>query len=462
MKKFLLLICVLFPCALFAQNIMEIKNDTLHSATYGCMRHFRVAMPTGMPSDTKYNLLFVLDADYAFDVVAAAAIYLQTFDCIPPTAVIAVDYTKPGRRSDVGFSTEQMSLNASGAKFYNYLNDELLPAVCRKIPASGFNTLVGHSYTATYLLHHIARGNTAFSSYLLFTPEQTDCDISSVIPDRTERYNPVVRIITADKDIKERRRFGEKICKILRERNYDASLKTVAADHMTSVPVGSPVALGALYDRYRNVDWLWEQKLGKDRSLWDLFTEVERWNESRYCQPPRVTGGHVSFFLGSAIRTKDIESARRFIDYYAEALNVEEPEANALGCFGDLLRRAGRVEQAEQYFRRGIEAYGRLGRAHETWYWRQTYALYVLPALERFDEAWTVLEESKGIFADDSAAFDYYQGVLSVRHDYRLADGIAHLQRALEHPTVLSDNFISVEDAEATLQKAVEKSDSLQ
>ncbi len=440
---------------LCAQSIMEVKTDTIYSEAFNQVRSFRVALPKDMPSDTKYNILFVLDADYVFDVAAAAAIYLQTFDYIPPTAVVAVDYFIPGRRSEIGFSPESMKLNASGEKFYHYLNDELLPAVCQKIPATGFNALVGHSYTATYLLHYLAECNEAFSAYVLFTPERADT--LSIGLHENDGAGPIVRMVLAEKDMDDRRLFGQGICDTLQAKKYDAELQTVAADHMSVIPVGMTAALHAIYDRYLNIDRISDLLDVEHQSVWDCFTNVRQCNESRYKQPMRITGAHIALFLGTAIGRKDNQSAERLIEFYKRALDVDAPEANALGVFGDLLRRMGRYEEAERYFRHSIEAYDLSNRSHETWYWRQTYALSVLPKLHRCDRAWEVLEEGKRIFSDDRAAFDYYQGRLSVNNDYRLADGIRLLQKALESPSVLSDNFISIEDAQAALNKAIDK-----
>ncbi len=75
MKKTLIILYLLFPYMLFAQSNMEVRNETIYSEAFAQERSFRIAMPKNMQSDTKYNLLFVLDADYVFDVAAATAIY---------------------------------------------------------------------------------------------------------------------------------------------------------------------------------------------------------------------------------------------------------------------------------------------------------------------------------------------------------------------------------------------------
>lgn len=133
-----------------AQSLMTIQTDTLHSSEFGTQRSFRIALPSDRSNATPYNVIYVLDADYVFDILASTAIYLQTYDYIPPTAVVAVDYATQGSRADIGFSLTNLELNETGDRFYRYLNDELIPHINATLPTSGFNTLIGHSYTATY------------------------------------------------------------------------------------------------------------------------------------------------------------------------------------------------------------------------------------------------------------------------------------------------------------------------
>ena len=103
MKKALLyVLCSLICNTAISQNIMNVEQHSFKSTTYKETRSFRVALPVSAYPNVKYNILFVLDADYTFDIIASNAIYLQTFDYIPPTAVVAIDYSTPGNRNDVG------------------------------------------------------------------------------------------------------------------------------------------------------------------------------------------------------------------------------------------------------------------------------------------------------------------------------------------------------------------------
>ena len=200
MKKIFLLLylCVILSNIAISQNIMDVKQYSFRSLTYNDTRSFRIALPASVYPNVKYNVLFVLDADYTFDVIASTAVYLQTFDYIPPTAVVAIDYSTPGNRNDVGYDLSGNSLDSSGEMFYKYVNTDLAKEIDRIIPTSGFNTLVGHSYTASYLNYYIDAGNDNMTSYILFSPEKMER-----MPGFETKYktkSPSVRIITAMDD----------------------------------------------------------------------------------------------------------------------------------------------------------------------------------------------------------------------------------------------------------------------
>lgn len=451
---FLLYVLIISFTKTVAQNFMETKQITINSDIYGTTRSFRLALPEGMPSDTKYNLIFVLDANYIFDIIASTALYLQTYDYIAPTAVVAVDYSTPGNRSDIGFSLGKITLNNTGEKFYDYINTEILSHIETLLPTTGFNTLIGHSYTASYLLYYLKNHNSKFSSYILFAPESTATTPFPADFHTGKADNQlIIRILTGDKDIEARKNYGKQLFDKLEEVGYEnVKLETFNSDHMSLIPDGMSAALQSLYCNYLNVDRIYDIWSNDTSTIGDLFLKVEQLNACNYRQTPRVTGGHIAFFLGEAIKHKDTESINMLTDFYARALDCSHPDPNALGVMGELLKRMGKWEEAEYYFQRSIEEYDAMGLAHETWYWRQHYALDVLATLGKLDQAWQVLDECKSIFKDDSIAFSYYQGVLAVKNNFRIQEGILLLESALEYPAILEENLISIDDVKMILE----------
>lgn len=453
MKKILLIYFCLICNIAMSQNIMKVEQHSFKSKIYNATRSFRVALPASTYQDVKYNLLFVLDADYTFDVIASTAIYLQTFDYIPPTAVVAVDYSSPGNRNDVGYNISDNSLDANGKLFYDYVNTELAEEISRIIPTSGFNTLIGHSYTASYLNYYISQNNDYVRSYILFSPEEMP-----QIPDfktQNQAVPTIIRIITSSDDTEPRQSFGNDLYETFKEKQYDARLRSIKADHMSVIPTGIAQALTDLYDKYYNTDSIYEIIEHANTPIWECFTHVNNHNQSYYKQALPVSGSCISAFLWTAIQKDEKESIDKLRNYYEDALKDKESDPNALGVMGDLLGKLGLWEEAGYYLQRCLNGYKQSGQDHETLYWRKVYALNVLPRLGQCEKAWTILEDGKKIYTADKAIFSYYQGVLSITNKFRIKDGVEQLRIAIKHPDTLTNNFVKTEEAEELLNKGM-------
>lgn len=452
MKKYLLYyLCFLVCNTAFSQGLMNVERHSFKSTTYRETRSFRLALPTFTYPNVKYNILFVLDADYTFDLIASTVIYLQTFDYIPPTAVVAIDYSTPGNRNDIGYDLSNNSLDASGKLFYNYINIDLAKEINKILPTSGFNTLVGHSYTASYLNYYIDGGNDYMNSYILFSPE-----VMVQIPRFEAKYqtrSPSICIITAVNDTEERQSFGQTLSEIFQEKQYDVKLDNVEADHMSVVPVGIMKAIAGLYDKYYNIDSVYNIIDQSDLSLWESFISINENNRNRYCQELPVTGSYISAFLWTAIQRDEKESIDKLRIYYEQALKDEDSDPNALGVMGDLMSKIGLWKESDYYLGRCLSRYKKLKQEHETLYWRRVYALNVLPKLGQCQKAWKILEEGKKIYPDDKAIFSYYQGVLSITNKFHIKQGVEQMKVAIRNPDILKNNFIDLEEADALLKK---------
>lgn len=458
MKQCLIIVITLLISAieLKSQNLMMSYADTLHSITYEEERSFRIALPSSYGKELKFNVIYVLDADYLFDVVAANAIYLQTYDYIPPTAVVAVDYAIPGQRSDIGFNMTDLSLNQTGDNFYRYLNDEVIPHIGTIIPATGFNTLVGHSYTATYLCSYINRRNRNFNSYILFAPEYTDVmPLSDFRADSLQSQNKI-RVFAGKYDVPGRIDYANRLASSLKVCGFkDVKSEILPADHMSIIPDGSVLALKQLYDSYWNMQKIDGNKaLEAEPGIWNVFQKCNNRNLQYYKQPLQVNSTNTSFFLSRAINAKDTLAINKLTDYYLLATAEPFDDIYTLSVIADVLRKINRFDLSATYFSRYLRLCNEKNLNHETWYARRIYAIKILAEhFGDYDAAWNLLEESKHIFPDDSLAFCYYQGVISSNHNYKLIEGAHMLQSALTNEVLLKDNFIAPEEAFYLLAK---------
>lgn len=170
MKKTLIylifLICSLIAQAQVNNNLVEIKKDSIQSTVLNEVREFWVSLPLDYDTSVMYPVIYVLDAEWKFNITNALEKDLSGNGKIPPHIVVGI--THPNRRLDMTFSTtkensdgvtDTMMWNAdntgNGLKFLAFIEEELMEEVDRRYSTNGFNMLIGHSlggYFCTYIL----------------------------------------------------------------------------------------------------------------------------------------------------------------------------------------------------------------------------------------------------------------------------------------------------------------------
>lgn len=447
----ILLILISVACLAKAQSLMHVTQLSNASG----YKDVRIALPVDCPSDAKYNTIYVLDADYMFDLAVAVTGYLQYNEMIPPTAVVAIDYTKPEKRIDLGFNINSLSLTKNGEQFYRYINDCLIPIVDKAFPTSGFRAIIGHSYTATYLLEYLKRENPVFRSYLLFAPEYSEQALNQSNYQREYLKDKSVYIITGDKDVDERIEFATSLRNVLRLTGMSVNLQLAAnSGHMDVIAARMPEMIKFLYAGYWSPDSVYASGFLKEMSLPDIYDITDKENRDNFGQSNLLSASNIICYLGGAMKDRDTSAVHYFTNLFRERLDsVRYVHPNAFSTFADLMAKNKNYALAEQFMIRALKEYDRLGLDHQTWYPRQTFALNILAPLDKAAEAWDMLNACKNIFEDDREAFSYYLAVLAERCNYRTNDAIGLLERALLNPEVLSENFISVEAAHKLLER---------
>lgn len=174
MKALLLYLALLLSLSCFAQRkacFNPTTTHTLFSSTLGEERNYWVSLPLRYTDTIAYPVIYVLDAEWRFDLVKHIAFDLGMHNKIEPSIIVGiphVDYAHK-RIVDLTFgpsctdydgrpidSTWYNENNSGGAlDFYRYLTTELIPNVEEQYATNDHRTLIGHSfggYFGGYLL----------------------------------------------------------------------------------------------------------------------------------------------------------------------------------------------------------------------------------------------------------------------------------------------------------------------
>ena len=156
---------------------LAIINDSIFSNVLNEQRKIKICLPEGYnpDSDAKYDVVFITDGETHFDDFSFIYRFTSREKLIPPLILVAIPntFTIEGNMRDRDFLPETTTENtkASGAdNFIAFLKNELIPYVNSKFPASGDNSLFGHSLGGLFTMYVLLKEPSLFNTYYCSDP----------------------------------------------------------------------------------------------------------------------------------------------------------------------------------------------------------------------------------------------------------------------------------------------------
>lgn len=167
MKTIFQLLFIIFASSTFSQT----KTDSIASRFLGETRNFSLYIPSNYNKDKerKYPLLILLDGHYLFDPVVGALKYGNYWDDLPEVIVVGINQNET-RETDCTIDENGVPA-AEGIKFFEFINNELLPFVEKKYRIAPMRIIAGHDLTATFANLFLYQINPVFNGYISISPE---------------------------------------------------------------------------------------------------------------------------------------------------------------------------------------------------------------------------------------------------------------------------------------------------
>lgn len=160
------------------------QQRILHSATNGISYKLYVSLPNGYDtSDTRYPVIYTLDADYSFAIARNIVEHLSDRNHLTPALVVGIAYDGPlayrrNRTRDYtpthvptgGYGPEYQAVSGGGPDFHRFIADELIPFIERDYRVSRQRVLVGHSYGGLFTTWVALTDTRLFAGYVVVSP----------------------------------------------------------------------------------------------------------------------------------------------------------------------------------------------------------------------------------------------------------------------------------------------------
>lgn len=141
------------------------ERFTLSSEALGEMRTLLVRTPPGFDPARRYPVVYVLDGEWNFELVAAYLDFMADNDVYPRMLVTAV--TNVNRNRDYVPRADPYFRDTGKANaFLDFVEREWQAQMEKRYPTGQLDILVGHSFGGVFTLHSLFSGRELFDAYL--------------------------------------------------------------------------------------------------------------------------------------------------------------------------------------------------------------------------------------------------------------------------------------------------------
>ncbi len=325
MKKILLLLFLAFNLSLYSQDkkfeIQEYKYiiDSIYSTNIGDYRTVKIFLPKDYSKDQKYPVIYSLDGGWMFEPTVYESKILMDFDVIPESIIIGIFHEN--RNKDLGINWNTGEFENSSLNFYNFLNQELIPKINSTYSVSGFNTLVGHSNSATFSAKVLTQKEQPFDGFVALSPNLFGNQLQEYIEFTNKTFDDLIFYFVASgkRDATPRLESGLKLDSLF-QINQNSSIKTqhllYDADHNGIVGKGLNNGISHIFSEYKHYnDWddkLIDSLMSKNISSLDFMNQHAENMKRIYGIDFKVNKDDLSLMQSMTLNDSDIQEIQDF------------------------------------------------------------------------------------------------------------------------------------------------------
>ncbi len=206
----------------------QVVYEEVNSSILGESRQIKIQLPRNYEeSDKKYPIVFVMDADYLFEIVAGNVDYYSYWEDIPESIVVGINQIDK-READCLYSEQNSLPMETGSKFFEFVGMELIPYVERNYRTESFRVAIGHGVSANFINYWMLKPIPLFQAYVSISPDLAP-DMTQFLTERIgtlKEGKTFYYLATSDSDVKRIRAETEALNKSISSIDNKSVLRT--------------------------------------------------------------------------------------------------------------------------------------------------------------------------------------------------------------------------------------------
>ena len=356
MKRNLFFFALLFVCCnVFAQ----VKYEKFESRKLNTTRDLKIKLPKNYDpsSEIKHPVIIVFDGDYLFEPVVGQVSYQTYFDEMPESIVVGI--VQGYERFYDSYFDEVTGLPIeSGARFYQFVGEELIPYIDSKYNTSKFRVAVGHDVMGNFINSFMFSDEPLFQAFINLSPDFKG-NMNENVVNRVKWIKDDIfyYMATSDNDIASIRETVEATDTELKKTSnksltyyYDIFK---GDSHYTLVTGALSKALDQIFDIYKPLD---EKEL-KEKVLTYEGT-LDKYMEDRYARIEDLFGIHKPITeeeFEKVVKIADERQDLESLEKIGKLANKTFPKSS-LGTYylGLHAEKIGKTKKAVKYYESAI------------------------------------------------------------------------------------------------------------
>ncbi|WP_299225341.1 alpha/beta hydrolase-fold protein [uncultured Psychroserpens sp.] len=352
MKINLLFLCVVLCCtSLFSQTIYK----ELPSRALNTTRDIKIQLPENYdPESTlKHPVIIVFDGDYLFEPVSGQ-VHFQTYFKEMPQSIIVGIVQGEERFYDSYYDELTGMPFESGKRFYDFVQNELLPYIDNNYNTSLFRVAVGHNLMGNFINSYLFTDEPVFQAYINLSPDYKGMMATNLATRLGYLKNEVFYYLaTSDRDIKGLRnniRQMNEDLKLLDTQKLTFYYDELKGDtHYTLVTGAISKALDKIFEMFKPLD---EKEINEKVRTYDGTLDkyiVDRYKriEDYFGISKPITEDEFAKIVAIAEERNDMESLQKI----GKLANKQDPNSS-LGTYYLALHaeKIGKNKKATKYY----------------------------------------------------------------------------------------------------------------
>lgn len=343
--------CLMLSSIVFSQ----VKYEKFESRKLNTTRQLKIKLPKNYDPDSevKHPVIIVFDGDYLFEPVVGQVSYQTYFDEMPESIIVGV--VQGYERFYDSYFDEVTGLPIeSGARFYQFVGEELLPYIDANYNTSKFRVAIGHDVMGNFINSFLVSEEPIFQAYINLSPDFKG-NMSDHVANRVKLMKEDVfyYLATTDGDIASiRKTVGAMDVQLKATDNKALTYyfdELIGDSHYSMVTGALSKALDQIFDIYKPMDEkeLKEKVLTYEGSLDDYIEKRYSRIENLFGIHKPITEAEFEKVAKVADERQDLESLERL----GKLANKRNPQSS-LGNYYLALHaeRIGKNKKALKYY----------------------------------------------------------------------------------------------------------------